>query len=393
MNSNILIDIIKYVILTVAIYSVLKYALNYNLNNFDTIITTTILVLLIILAETLYKMYVKENFSENDKLNYCSSVCGNIEGMADLPSTEENHAKAHHHHHHKKTHHNKVHGEHSKAHHAKHGKIHSESKHSKVHGEGKHKKGHKHHKSKLHPHSEAKSEEESQQESQSESQDNSNESKIGGQNGGQNGGQTDDMNNTDSQNDMDKTETPNSETDMEDNQLNMMIKQKGNQMNSRSNEDMNMEPAMPTGKGMIERQLYAGQMPMQQKQDRNDGRGMIMKASPGKYKQPAGVERNGDRYEEGTLDDEYDYNDYNILPMADHDTGNFEYGYSFLPPDKWYPQPPNPPVCVTDKRLHVMPIYTTGTPIDVKEWNDARRITPPDNIKTKYVKEKLNSGR
>ena len=40
-----------------------------------------------------------------------------------------------------------------------------------------------------------------------------------------------------------------------------------------------------------------------------------------------------------------------------------------------------------------MPSYTTGTPLDVKEWNEARRVTPPDNIKTKYIKEKLNSGR
>jgi hypothetical protein len=157
--------------------------------------------------------------------------------------------------------------------------------------------------------------------------------------------------------------------------------------------DNMQEQPVVTGQDIRQRQLYAGPRSKQQKYGRDDGRGMVMTTKPGQYKQPSGVEREGERYDDGVLEDEYEYNDYNILPMADHDTGSFEYGYSFLPPDKWYPQPPNPPICVTDKRLHVMPIYTTGTPIDVKEWNDARRVTPPDNIKTKYIKEKLNSGR
>ena len=75
-----------------------------------------------------------------------------------------------------------------------------------------------------------------------------------------------------------------------------------------------------------------------------------------------------------------------------YDSTDYEDGYSYLPPKDWYPQPPFPPVCVTDKQCPVCPVYTTGTPVDVKEWNDSIRITPPDNINTKFIK-KLNAGR
>jgi hypothetical protein len=125
--------------------------------------------------------------------------------------------------------------------------------------------------------------------------------------------------------------------------------------------------------------------------EKNTGSKMIMKT---KTKEVPGVERVGSRSASGVMMDEIDYTDYHHLPLGDnYDTGSFEYGYSFLPPEKWYPQPPFPPMCVSDKRCPVMPTYTTGTPLDVKEWNEARRVMPPDNIKTKYIKEKLNSGR
>lgn len=95
-----------------------------------------------------------------------------------------------------------------------------------------------------------------------------------------------------------------------------------------------------------------------------------------------------------TLPESMDYTDFNHVPVPeDYNKDDFEYGYSFLPPDKWYPQPPFPPMCVTDKRCPVFPVNTIGTPIDVKEWNSSRRITPPDNINTNYVINKLNNGR
>ncbi len=122
-----------------------------------------------------------------------------------------------------------------------------------------------------------------------------------------------------------------------------------------------------------------------------DGRDVVMKTESKPIK---GVDRCGSRGCDGVIVDEIPYTDYNHLPLADtYEPGNFEYGYSFLPPEKWYPTPPFPPLCVADKRCPVQPVYTTGTPIDVKEWNESRRITGPDNIKTSYIKEKLNSGR
>lgn len=102
-----------------------------------------------------------------------------------------------------------------------------------------------------------------------------------------------------------------------------------------------------------------------------------------------------DRYNNGVLYNEMEYSDYNHLPLGDSsvNSGTFDYGYAFLPPEQWYPKQLRPPVCVTNQKQEVSPIYTIGTPIDVKEWNESRRVTPPDNINVKYINEKLNSGR
>jgi hypothetical protein len=97
---------------------------------------------------------------------------------------------------------------------------------------------------------------------------------------------------------------------------------------------------------------------------------------------------------EGVLDDELPYTDYNHLPIAaGYKSHDYEYGYSFLPPEKWYPQPPRAPVCVTEKRCPVCPAYANGAPADAKEFHSARRITPPDMINTDYIGDKLNAGR
>jgi hypothetical protein len=104
--------------------------------------------------------------------------------------------------------------------------------------------------------------------------------------------------------------------------------------------------------------------------------------------------RTGSRYTDDVITNEMEYTDFNTLPVPTNLSNyDFEYGDSFLPPDKWYPVPPHPPVCISEKRCPVCPITTIGTPIDVKEWDQSRRITPPDSINVKYIKEKLNSGR
>jgi hypothetical protein len=109
-----------------------------------------------------------------------------------------------------------------------------------------------------------------------------------------------------------------------------------------------------------------------------------------------GIENEGTRYQKDVASDEseFDNQDYNQLPMGEQvNTGSFEYGYSYLPPEKWFPTPPVPPICVAEKRCPVTPVYTTGVPVDIKEWNSSRRVTQPDRINTKYIKRKLNSGR
>ena len=106
------------------------------------------------------------------------------------------------------------------------------------------------------------------------------------------------------------------------------------------------------------------------------------------------IERGSMRSADGTMDSEMVYNDYNRLPLSE-DTGNmdYEYGYTFMPPEKWYPTPPNPPVCVSEKKCPVCPVYTEGTNLELKQWNDSRRVTQPDNMNVAFIRDKLNTGR
>lgn len=104
-------------------------------------------------------------------------------------------------------------------------------------------------------------------------------------------------------------------------------------------------------------------------------------------------QNDGTRSEDGLINDDTGYSYNNHFPLAvGFDSVDYEYGYSFLPPSQWYPKSPIPPVCVTDKQCPVQPIYTVGSPVDVKEWDSSRRIMPPDRINIDYIK-KLNGGR
>ena len=88
---------------------------------------------------------------------------------------------------------------------------------------------------------------------------------------------------------------------------------------------------------------------------------------------------------------QFSYVDFNSLPTS-YNQGSFESGYSFLPPSAWYPVPPHPPVCVAEKKCPVCPVLSDGT-VGLKEWDQSRRITQPDEINVNVVQEKLNSGR
>jgi hypothetical protein len=102
----------------------------------------------------------------------------------------------------------------------------------------------------------------------------------------------------------------------------------------------------------------------------------------------------GSRMEDGILGSDMPYTDYNTLPIgAKIDTKVDDFSYSFLPPDRWYPIPPHPPVCVAEKQCPVCPMNTTGTVASLKEWGEVSRVTPGDQVNSTYINEKLNSGR
>ena len=113
-----------------------------------------------------------------------------------------------------------------------------------------------------------------------------------------------------------------------------------------------------------------------------------------KYQAKYKYDSAGSRSQSGVIPNEMSYTDYNSLPVgANVNSQNSDFSYSFLPPDKWYPVPPHPPVCITEQKCPVCPMTTNRETIDLKEWDDSRRVTPGDVVNTKYINEKLNSGR
>lgn len=104
--------------------------------------------------------------------------------------------------------------------------------------------------------------------------------------------------------------------------------------------------------------------------------------------------------EETILEDEMQYSQ---LPPEMHEPlgkrQRLDYkgkqGYWFIPPDQWYPPSYRPPICVTNNRCPTQPVYAgAGSKYaDLLEFDDSRRVTPPDNINVRYISEKLNSGK
>lgn len=82
------------------------------------------------------------------------------------------------------------------------------------------------------------------------------------------------------------------------------------------------------------------------------------------------------------------YANYHNLPYtSDSDA---QYGYSYLPPSNWYKQPPQPPVCVQEKRCPVCPNMSTPGYTNLLEVEDANDISKPMGINTDYINKKLN---
>nr|XP_047140883.1 putative uncharacterized protein DDB_G0282133 [Hydra vulgaris] len=98
----------------------------------------------------------------------------------------------------------------------------------------------------------------------------------------------------------------------------------------------------------------------------------------------------GNRTRNDILVNEMIYSDFNRLPPSFNDK-DFEYGYSFLPPKDWYPLPPYPPVCVSSSNHPVQPVYLDTMTMDLKDWHETQKITPPDSINTAFITNELNS--
>lgn len=85
------------------------------------------------------------------------------------------------------------------------------------------------------------------------------------------------------------------------------------------------------------------------------------------------------------------YSDFNRMPPSFNDK-DFEYGYSYLPPKDWYPLPPYPPVCSSNSTCLVQPTYVDNITMNLKEWHETQRFTPPDSINTTFIANELNSN-
>lgn len=96
---------------------------------------------------------------------------------------------------------------------------------------------------------------------------------------------------------------------------------------------------------------------------------------------------------EGNIDDDLPYSDYNHLPVAaGYKSHDYEYGYNFLPPEKWFKSNPTPPICITDRRSTVYPVLANGTPADVKEFHSSLKVMPPNRTSINYIEDKLNNA-
>jgi hypothetical protein len=98
----------------------------------------------------------------------------------------------------------------------------------------------------------------------------------------------------------------------------------------------------------------------------------------------------GGKTRDNQLVNEMIYSDFNRLPPSSNDK-DFEYGYSFIPPRDWYPLPVYPPVCVSNSPSQVQPVFLDTMTMDLKEWHETQKITPPDSINTSFITNEINS--
>ena len=91
---------------------------------------------------------------------------------------------------------------------------------------------------------------------------------------------------------------------------------------------------------------------------------------------------------------ELKYGDFNYIAPLNKGMINPE--YTFVSPSNWYPIPPHPPVCVTNKSCTTCPIimvdgkdYMQFASLD--DFDKSRRFTGDMNINVDYIKNVLNN--
>ncbi len=94
------------------------------------------------------------------------------------------------------------------------------------------------------------------------------------------------------------------------------------------------------------------------------------------------------------LNSELKYGDYNYIGPLNKGMINKE--YTFISPTNWYPIPPFPPVCVTNKSCTTCPIQMTDGKdymqfASLEDFDKARRFTGDMRINIDYIKDVLNN--
>jgi hypothetical protein len=95
-----------------------------------------------------------------------------------------------------------------------------------------------------------------------------------------------------------------------------------------------------------------------------------------------------------SLTNELRYGDYNYISPLNKGMTNSD--YTFVTPNNWYPVPPHPPVCVTNKRCTTCPIQMTDGKdymawASLEDFDASRRFTGNMGINIDYVKNVLNN--
>tara|TARA_Y200000002_G_C22660815_1_gene655638 strand:+ start:584 stop:2035 length:1452 start_codon:yes stop_codon:yes gene_type:complete len=73
-------------------------------------------------------------------------------------------------------------------------------------------------------------------------------------------------------------------------------------------------------------------------------------------------------------------------------TNKFDHGFDYLETDKWKPPEYNNSICKIENDCDNCDENYEGYPVDIKNWNNSRKILPKDNINLKYIEDKLNNG-